>query len=68
MQGKEKCPNLAIEKETFDFDQPAYTHTHTHIQCTPSLPSLHGPPWPGEVAPDVFLSMDQIEVFDLLNV
>ena len=29
---------------------------------TPSLPSLPGPPLPGVVAPDRFLSMGQIEL------
>ena len=32
------------------------------MQSTPSLPSLPGPHWPGEVAPDRALSMDQIEL------
>ena len=30
------------------------------IQCTPSLPLLPGPLWPGVVAPDRVLSMGQI--------
>ena len=29
---------------------------------TPSLPSLPGPPWPGVVAPDRLISIDQIEL------
>ena len=32
------------------------------MQCTPSLPSLPGPLWPGVVAPDRVLSMGQIEL------
>ena len=32
------------------------------MQSTPSLPSLPGPLWPGAVAPDSVLSMDQIEL------
>ncbi len=32
------------------------------MQSTPSLPSLPGPLWPGLVAPDRALSMDQIGV------
>ena len=35
------------------------------MQGTPSLPSLPGPLWPGIVAPDRVLSMDQIELFDI---
>ena len=31
---------------------------------TPSLPSLPGPLWPGVVAPDMVLSIGQIELFD----
>ena len=31
------------------------------IRCTPSLPLLPGPLWPGLVAPDRVLSMGQIE-------
>ena len=33
------------------------------MQSTPSLPSLQGPLWPGEVALDRLLSMGQIEMF-----
>ena len=32
------------------------------MQCTPSLPSLPGPLWPGVVATDKVLSMGQIEL------
>ena len=32
---------------------------------TPSLLLLTGPLWPGVVAPDWALSMDQIELFDI---
>ena len=32
------------------------------MQNTPSLPSLLGPLWSGEVAPDRVLSIDQIEL------
>ena len=32
-----------------------------------SMPSLPGPFWPGVVAPDRILSMDQIEPFDYLK-
>ena len=32
------------------------------MQCTPSLPSLSGPFWPGVVAPDRAPSMVQIEL------
>ena len=32
------------------------------MQSTPSLPLLPGPLWPGVVAPDRVLSMDQIEL------
>ena len=32
------------------------------MQSTPSLSSLPGPLWPGLVAPDRFLSQDQIEL------
>ena len=32
---------------------------------TPSLPLLTGPFWPGGVAPDRVLSMDQIKLFDI---
>ena len=35
---------------------------------TPSLPLLPGPLWPGVVAPDMVLSMGQIELFDHLTV
>ena len=35
------------------------------MQSTPSLPLLPGPPWPGVVAPDRVLFMDQIELFDI---
>ena len=35
------------------------------MQCTPSLPSLPDPLWPGVVAPDRVLSMGQIELFDI---
>ena len=35
------------------------------ILSTPSLPSLPGLLWPGEVAPDRILSMGQIELFDI---
>ena len=35
------------------------------MQDTPSLPLLPGPLWPGIVAPDRFLSMSQIELFDI---
>ena len=31
---------------------------------TPSLPLLPNPLWPGEVAPEKVLSIDQIELFD----
>ena len=31
------------------------------MQSNPSLPSLPGPLWPGVIAPDRSLSMDQIE-------
>ena len=34
---------------------------------TPSLLLFPGPLWPGVVAPDRVLSMDQIELFDILN-
>ena len=33
--------------------------------CTPSLQSLSSTLWPGVVAPDRVLSMDQIELFDI---
>ena len=36
------------------------------MRSTPSLPSLPGPLWPGVVAPDRLLSMDQIQVKCLL--
>ena len=32
------------------------------MRFTPSLPSLPGPLWPGEVAPDKILSLGQIEL------
>ena len=32
------------------------------MRSTPLLPSLSGPLWPGEVAPDRLLSMGQIEL------
>ena len=32
------------------------------MRSTPSLPSLPGPLWPGVVAPNRILSMDQIEL------
>ena len=32
------------------------------MRCTPSLPLLPGPLWPGVVAPDRVLSMGQIEL------
>ena len=35
------------------------------MRGTPSLPSLPGPLWPGEVEPDMVLSMGQIELFDI---
>ena len=34
---------------------------------TPSLPLLSGPLWPAVVAPDRIVSIDQIELFDILN-
>ena len=37
------------------------------MRSTPSLPSLLGSLWPGVVAPDKFLSVDQIELFDILT-
>ena len=37
------------------------------IWSTPSLPLLSGPPWLGVTAPDRVLSMDQKELFDILN-
>ena len=38
------------------------------LQNTPSLPSLPGPHWAGIVVPDMILSTDQIEVFDVKTV
>ena len=38
------------------------------MQSTSLLPSLHGPLWPGVVAPDRVLSMSQIELFDISTV
>ena len=35
------------------------------MQSTPLLPFLLGQLWPGEVAPDMVLSMGQIELFDI---
>ena len=35
------------------------------MQSTPSLPSFQGSLWPGVVAPDTILSMDQVEQFDI---
>ena len=35
------------------------------IYSTPSLPSLPGSLWPGVVAPDRVLPMDQIGMFDI---
>ena len=35
------------------------------MNSTPSLPSLPGPLWSGQVAPDTVLSIDQIEMFDI---
>ena len=35
------------------------------MQNTPPFPPLPGPLWPGVVAPDRFLSMGQIELFDI---
>ena len=35
------------------------------MQSIPSLPSLLGPLWPGVVAPNKFLSMGQIELFEI---
>ena len=35
------------------------------MQSTTLLQSLPGPLWPGLVTPDRFLSMIQIEVFDI---
>ena len=34
------------------------------MRSTTLLPSLPGPLWPGVVAPERVLSMDQIELFD----
>ena len=36
------------------------------IQSIPSLPSLPGSLWPGVVAPDMVLFMDQIELNSVL--
>ena len=33
------------------------------MQSTSALPSLRGPLWPGVVAPEWVLPMDQIELF-----
>ena len=35
------------------------------MHSTPSLSSLPGPLWPGVEAPDKFVSMGQIELFDI---
>ena len=35
------------------------------IRSTLSLPLFQSPLWPGMVAPDSVLSMDQIELFDI---
>ena len=35
------------------------------MRGAPSLPSLQGLPWLGVVAPEMFLSMGQIELFDI---
>ena len=37
------------------------------MQCTPSLPSLPGPRWPGVVVLDRVLSMGQIKLFGILT-
>ena len=38
------------------------------MQNTLSLPSLPGQLWPGVIAPDRVLSMDQIELFEIWTV
>ena len=35
------------------------------VRSTPSLSSLQGTFCPGEIAPDMLLSMGQIELFDI---
>ena len=54
-----KCPDI----KQSDGETPVMLE-FGEMQSTPSLPSLPGLLWPGVVAPDKVLFMDQIELFD----
>ena len=57
-----ECPGYDIKQ--LDAEAPVILELW-EIQSTPSLPSLPGPLWPGEVASDRVLSMGQIELIDM---
>ena len=61
--GKNTNENPGYDIKSFDGEVPALELWG--MSSTPSLPSLLGPLWPGEEALDRFLSMGQIELFDI---
>ena len=58
-------PNECPENDIKQSDGEAPVLELWGMRSTSSLPSFLGPPWPGVVAPDRVLSMDQIELFDI---
>ena len=64
---RDKTPPTSLLKMTqkqFDGEAPVMPELWG-IQSTPSLPLLSGSLDSGEVAPDMVLSMGQIELFDI---
>ena len=56
-----------LDTKQFDGETPVILELW-RMRSNPSLPSLTDPFWPGVVAPDRFLPVGQIELFDIKTV